>query len=63
MQLPHLCYVCTQFGGYQVTIRVQDNSTEEDVHHFSCPLKKMEIHERSEVIVCMEDFVSVSEVE
>ncbi|NP_001268600.1 zona pellucida sperm-binding protein 2 [Mesocricetus auratus] len=60
MKFPYENCTTRTFGGYQVTIRVQDNSTEEDVHHFSCPLKKMEIHERSEVIVCMEDFVSFS---
>lgn len=59
--------VCTQIGGYQVNIRAGDTSTDvkykDDIHHFFCPAIQAEIHEISEIVVCMEDLITVSDVE
>lgn len=56
--------LCTQIGGYQVNLRVQDinadGSYKDDLHHFFCPAIQAEIHEVSEIVVCMEDLISVS---
>uniref|UniRef100_A0A8C2M8H8 Zona pellucida glycoprotein 2 n=1 Tax=Cricetulus griseus TaxID=10029 RepID=A0A8C2M8H8_CRIGR len=62
MKFPYEPCATSVFGGYQVTIRVQDNSTDikSGMHHFSCPFMKTEIHEVSEVVVCTKDFVSFS---
>ncbi|XP_013203176.1 zona pellucida sperm-binding protein 2 [Microtus ochrogaster] len=51
-------------GGYQVSIRVRDNSSDLrdkgglGLHHFFCPLITKEIYEFSEAIVCTKDFIS-----
>nr|XP_012805834.1 zona pellucida sperm-binding protein 2 [Jaculus jaculus] len=57
---------CTKrvLGGYQMNIRVQENSTNtghgESVYKFFCPVMHEEIHELPESTVCMKDFVSFS---
>ncbi|CAH6793026.1 Zp2 [Phodopus roborovskii] len=63
MKFPYETCATRVVGGYHVTIRVQDNSTDiryEDDLHFSCPFLKTEIYEFSETIVCTKEFVSFS---
>uniref|UniRef100_A0A8C6RX14 Zona pellucida sperm-binding protein 2 n=1 Tax=Nannospalax galili TaxID=1026970 RepID=A0A8C6RX14_NANGA len=58
---------CTKrlIGGYQVNIRVKDNSTdvghEDSMHQFFCPAMQVEeTHELSGAVTCMKDFMSFS---
>ena len=49
-----------------MNIRAGDSSTDvkykDDMHHFFCPAIQAEIHEISEIVVCMEDLITVSDV-
>ncbi|KAL6049109.1 hypothetical protein STEG23_021653 [Scotinomys teguina] len=64
MKFPYETCTIRVVGGYQVNIRVQDNTTDvqrkDGLHHFFCPATQTEIFEFSEAVVCTKDFVYFS---
>ncbi|KAK7833308.1 hypothetical protein U0070_017307 [Myodes glareolus] len=62
MKLPYETCTTGLVGGYKVSIRVRDNSTDlrdkGGLHHFFCPLITKEVYEFSDAIVCTKDFIS-----
>ncbi|GAB1292620.1 Zona pellucida sperm-binding protein 2 [Apodemus speciosus] len=64
LKFPYETCTIKVIGGYQVNIRAGDTSTDvkykDDMHHFFCPAIQAEIHEISEIVVCMEDLITFS---
>ncbi|XP_052619494.1 zona pellucida sperm-binding protein 2 [Peromyscus californicus insignis] len=64
MKFPYETCTTRVVGGYQVNIRVQDNTTDGQykggMYHFFCPAMQTEIFEFSEAVVCTKDFVYFS---